>query len=117
MIHRGDILLIDFPFSDGSGSKIRPVLVVSNDLDNRRLNSTVVAMITGNTQHSGESTQVFIDPKTPAEAASGLTGLSVVKCQVLFTVAQSKVVRHMGCASTAAMNKVDKALKEALSLL
>lgn len=116
MIQRGDVLLIDFSFSDGSGSKVRPVLVVSNDLDNRRLNSTVVAMITGNTQHSGEATQVFIDPTKPTEAACGLAGPSVVKCQILFTLAQSKVIRHKGRLSADAMNNVDVALKAALAL-
>ena len=27
---QGDIVLIDFPFSDGSGSKVRPVIIISN---------------------------------------------------------------------------------------
>ena len=116
MIRRGEIVLIDFPFSDGSGSKRRPALVVSNDLDNRRLNSTVIAMITGNTLHADESTQVPIDPHIPAEKSSGLTGPSVVKCQILFTVAQSAVIRHLGRISTDALKKVDLALKAALAL-
>ncbi len=29
----GDILLVDFPFSDGSGSKRRPALVIAHDLE------------------------------------------------------------------------------------
>ncbi|MDP1797880.1 MAG: type II toxin-antitoxin system PemK/MazF family toxin [Planctomycetaceae bacterium] len=116
MIRRGDVIMIDLPFADGSGSKVRPVLVVANDQDNRRLNSTVVAMITGNIQHADEPTQVLIDPQTAAEKACGLTGASVVKCQILFTVAQSKVIRHLGCVSSDALKKVDQALKAALSL-
>lgn len=109
-------MLIDFPFSDGSGSKVRPVLVVANDQDNRRLNSTVVTMITGNVQHAHEPTQVLIDPQTNAEKASGLSGASVVKCQILFTVSQSKVIRHLARVSPGTLKKVDQALKVALSL-
>jgi mRNA-degrading endonuclease toxin of MazEF toxin-antitoxin module len=41
---RGDIVLIDMPFSGGGGSKIRPVLVVQNDRDNQRLSNTIVAL-------------------------------------------------------------------------
>ena len=34
---RGDIVLADLPFSDASGSKVRPALVVQCDANNRRL--------------------------------------------------------------------------------
>jgi uncharacterized protein len=33
---RGDVVLLDYPYADGSGSKIRPVLIVQNDRDNQR---------------------------------------------------------------------------------
>ena len=43
----GDVVIVDFPFTSG-GSKIRPALIVQNDLDNTRLPKTIVAMISGN---------------------------------------------------------------------
>lgn len=64
MTSRGDVVLFDFPFADGSGSKIRPALVVQNDADNARLNQTILAMITGNIRHAGEPTQLLIDTNT-----------------------------------------------------
>ena len=42
---RGEIVLIDFPYTDGRSSKLRPALVVQNDVDNARLRDTIVAMI------------------------------------------------------------------------
>ncbi len=45
MSTRGDIVVVSFPFSDASGAKIRPSLVVQNEADNKRLDNTVVAMI------------------------------------------------------------------------
>jgi mRNA interferase MazF len=36
-VQRNDVVLVDFPFTDGSGSKVRPALVVQNDRDNGRL--------------------------------------------------------------------------------
>ena len=30
MFKQGDIVLVEFPFSDGEGNKIRPALVISN---------------------------------------------------------------------------------------
>ena len=39
--NRGDVVLIDHPFSDSSGSKIRPVLVVQTDVRNAILADTI----------------------------------------------------------------------------
>ena len=52
MTSRGNLVVIDFPYSDGSGSKVRPSLIVQNDADNKRLRNTIVAMITGNISHA-----------------------------------------------------------------
>ena len=30
-VQRGDVVLVDYPFSDGSGSKVRPTVVVQAD--------------------------------------------------------------------------------------
>jgi mRNA interferase MazF len=45
-ISRGDVVLLDFPFSGGGASKVRPALVVQNDTDNQRLATAIVVMIT-----------------------------------------------------------------------
>lgn len=67
---RGEVVIVQFPYAGGGQGKNRPALVVQNDRDNRRLSNTVVAMISGNTQHAAEPTQVFIDPNTPDGASS-----------------------------------------------
>jgi len=30
-VRRGDVVLVDFPFSAGGGAKVRPALVIQND--------------------------------------------------------------------------------------
>lgn len=62
---RGDIVLLDYPYADGSGSKVRPALVVQNDRDNQRLTNTIVALITKNVSRVHEPTQLLIDVSTP----------------------------------------------------
>ena len=52
-VHRGDVVLLDHPFSDASGSKVRPALVVQADVRNSRLTETIVALITRNLKHVG----------------------------------------------------------------
>jgi hypothetical protein len=69
---RGDVVMVDFPFTDTGEAKVRPGVVIQNDRDNRKLRKTVVAMITGNLQRWGDPSHVYIDPHHPDGAASGL---------------------------------------------
>ncbi len=116
MSTRGDIVVVSFPFSDGSGAKIRPSLVVQNDVENKRLDNTVVAMITGNISHAHEKTQLLIDPSNPDGQHSGLRGPSVMKCDVLVTVSQRTILRTLGRISAASLQQINECLKVALDL-
>jgi len=79
-VKRGDVVIVEFPYADGSRGKNRPSLIIQNDQDNRRLSNTVIAMISGNVTHSDEPSQVFVDPKSGDGKTTGLHGPSVVKC-------------------------------------
>ena len=113
---RGDVVILDHPFSDGSGSKVRPALVVQNDRDNRRLTNTIVALITRNISRTAEPSQLLIDIATADGQISGLKQASAVVCTSLFTVAQTKIRRAIGTLPPALMAKVDECLKVALQL-
>jgi mRNA interferase MazF len=113
---RGDVVIVEFPYVDGRRGKNRPALIVQNDRDNQRLTNTIVAMISGNIRHAGEPTQLLIDPGTPEGNSSGLHGVSVVKCNNLFTVDQQDILRHVGNLSQQLMQQVDQCLKVALEL-
>ena len=116
-VSRGDVVLVDFPFAAGGGSKLRPALVVQNDRDNRRLTNTILAMITSRTDRARtEATQLLIDIATPEGRQSGLLRDSAVNCSNLFTVDQQKLVRTIGSLSAGLMGQVDACLKAALNL-
>jgi hypothetical protein len=51
-VQRGDVVLVDYPYAAGSGTKVRPVLVIQNDRDNQRLLHTIVAQITSVTRRA-----------------------------------------------------------------
>ena len=59
-VNRGDVVLVDYPFTTG-GAKVRPALVVQNDRDNARMTNTIVAQISGNTARVNEATQHLIE--------------------------------------------------------
>ena len=115
-MNRGDVVLVDFPFTDGSASKIRPALVVQNDRDNGRLRDTILALITGNISRVAEPTQLLVDPATPDGASSGLHGPSAVLGSHLYTVQQSQVLRTIGHLPANLMQQVNDCLKAALEI-
>lgn len=115
-VRRGDVVIVDWPFTAGVGSKPRPALIVQNDRDNARLTNTIVAMITSRIHRAGEPTQVLIDVATADGRLTGLHRTSVINCINLFTVEQAKVLHTIGHLSAALMQQVDAALKVALEL-
>jgi mRNA-degrading endonuclease toxin of MazEF toxin-antitoxin module len=116
-VTRGDVVLADLPFSDASGSKRRPGLVVQCDANNRRLDDVIVALITGNTSRaSPEPTQLLIDISTPDGQQSGLLQTSAVKCEHLITIHQRLIHRTVGRLPPALMQRIDACLKVALEL-
>jgi mRNA interferase MazF len=115
-MNRGDVVILDHPYSDGSGSKVRPALVVQNDRDNHRLTNTIVALITGNISRVGEPTQLLIDVTTPDGSQSGLNRTSAVVCTNLFTVSQARIRKVIGSLPASLMTKVDGCRKAALEL-
>jgi mRNA interferase MazF len=116
-IRRGDIVLADLPYSDQSGSKRRPALVVQCDRNNQRLDDVILALITSVTERaSAEPTQWLIDITTATGRQSGLLHTSAVKCEHLITLHRTFVGRVIGHLPPDAMEKVDQCLKESLGL-
>jgi len=65
-LQRGDIVLIDWPFRDRTGAKVRPALVVPSDTCNQRLSDTLRVSITrSSARFVGSPTQVVVDVATP----------------------------------------------------
>jgi mRNA interferase MazF len=116
-VQRGEVVLVDFPYTSGTGSKVRPALVIQNDRDNARLVNTIVAQITGTTHRALEPTQVLIEVGTPEGRQSGLHFDSVVNCVNLVTLHKDKVLRLLGNLPDLLMQEVNDALRAALELL
>ncbi|HEY7315404.1 MAG TPA: type II toxin-antitoxin system PemK/MazF family toxin [Gemmataceae bacterium] len=115
-VQGGDVVLVDFPYTRGAGSKVRPALVVQNDRDNVRLVNTIIAQITGTTHRALEPTQVLIDLNTSEGQQSSLRFDSVVNCVNLVTLDKTTILRRLGNLPDLLMRKVNEALRSALEL-
>ena len=117
ILRRGDVVLADLPFSDRSGIKKRPALVVQCDRNNQRLNDVILAMITSVTQRAiTEPTQRLVDPATTEGRQSGLLHPSAVKCEHLITLHRQFISRVIGHLPPDLMQEIDLCLKESLEL-
>lgn len=111
---RGDVVLFDFPFSDRTGSKLRPAVVVQADVLNQSIDDTILALVTRTRR--GGPTELLIDVATPDGKQSGLFHTSVVDCKNLLTSDQQFIYTKLGVLSGSLLPQLDDCLKSALGL-
>ena len=116
-VQRDDVVLVDYPYSDRTGSKIRPCLVVQNDRNNQRLDDTIVVTISRTMLRAlTEPTQLLIDITTPEGKQSGLLFNSAVQCENILTIDRQFILRKIGSLPAATMRQVEDCLKASLAL-
>ncbi|HLG29813.1 MAG TPA: type II toxin-antitoxin system PemK/MazF family toxin [Candidatus Brocadiales bacterium] len=115
-LKRGNVVLckVPMPSDELREFKLRPGLVVSKDLNNRRLNDVIIAICTSNISRGQEPTQYLI--KGDEIAKAGIKVASVVKCESLLTINKSMIVKVLGRLSKNGIQKVNECLKDALEL-
>jgi mRNA-degrading endonuclease toxin of MazEF toxin-antitoxin module len=112
-MNRGDVVEVDWPFSDRTGSKTRPAVIVQADFLNGLIDDTVFVQVTG-TRHGLPGTEVEIDPAV--ETASGLTKVCYASCTNVLTLDQSLVLRTVGVLSDAVLRQIERCLKTVLQI-
>lgn len=116
-VHRGEIVLVDFPYSDRTGSKVRPALVVQADFWNDRLDDTILALITSSYRRRvAATTQLVIEVATPEGRQAGLRIDSVVQCENLVTYDKSQILRVLGNLPAKSMSQIESCLKSSLAI-
>ena len=112
-MRRGDVVEVDWQFSDLTGSKVRPAVVVQADYLDGLTDDTILVKITGS-RFGIPGTEVQIDPAV--ETASGLAKVCYASCKDILTRDQVLVLRTVGYLSDAAMQQIDDCLKKVLEL-
>lgn len=115
-IQRGDVVLVAFPFSSGSSSKVRPAVVVQNDRGNRQLTNTILVAITRTTRRTHSPTQLFIEASGAEGQQMGLLFDSAVTCENIATVEQRLIQRKIGTLPSVLIAPLEERLKAALGL-
>ena len=107
---RGDVVLVGFVFSDESGRKLRPAVVISSPAYVRGRKDVVVAAITSNVRW-----RLFGDHLITDWKGAGLLFPSVAT-GIIRTVAREIIDRKLGVMGKADMDAIDRELRRSLAL-
>ncbi|WP_297508913.1 type II toxin-antitoxin system PemK/MazF family toxin [Thermococcus sp.] len=111
-LRQWEIVLLEFPFSDSSKKKLRPVLVLSNSDFNRISNSVVVCQITSNLSSGFNEYNVFIEPSDVCLYGDAFMRPSLVKPYMLFSVSKREVRFKVGILSEEKADEVREKLRK-----
>ena len=109
-------MLVAFPFSDLSATKVRPALVLSSPDFHRRHRDCILAAISSVIPPKVAPTSTIVDPSDPEFAGTGLRVKPIVHCGKLVTVQGTLVRKYLGSLGPSAMGRVDVALGRAVGL-
>ena len=111
-IRRGDIYTVDLePVRGSEQGKVRPALVIQNDVGNQYSPTVIVAAITSGT-HRKFDVNVLV--KAPE---GGLNNDSLILLNQIRTVDKARLGRYWGRVSTQTMAEVNEAIQISLGLV
>ena len=112
-MRRADVVELDWPFSDRTGSKTRPAVVVQADFLNGLIDDSIFVQITSR-RHGIAGTEVELDPAI--EISSRLRKICYASCTNVLTLDQTLVLRTIGYLSDAVMQQIEACLVTVLDI-
>ena len=110
---RGDIVLVPFPFTDLTSSKVRPAVVISPDLQTEDI---IIAFISSVIPRTLAKTDFLLTSKDKNFAASGLKKDSLFKMNKLLTISSALIISRLGRATDPLQKELNIRLAQAVGL-
>lgn len=113
-MNRDEIHLASFPFGGSPGTKLRPVLLLTDPIG--AVPEVLVAYISSVMPDRLLPFDIVLDPNSAAFRSTNLKTRSVLRLHKLATIHARNVVRHLGVLSPAASVEVESRLRALLRL-
>jgi len=111
-IKRGDIFLVNLdPVVGSEQGKIRPALIIQNDISNEYSPITIIAPITSKIYSKEFPTNVFLPKKD-----SGLDKDSTILLNQIRTIDKSRISKKLSTLNGQIMKRVNMSIKASLDL-
>ncbi len=108
MYKKGTIVLIPFPFTDLSASKMRPAVIVSSELTDE---GVVVAFISSKKAKQQQKTDVAVKNCGKTFANTGLKTDSIIKVGKIATLDKKIILGKLGKIDTITEKELNKKIK------
>ena len=110
-LKQGDIVLVPFPFSDQTGQKVRPALIISNDTFNQTNDDVLLCAITTMIKPSKYS--IIIDNSNLDDGM--LYETSAIKVENVFKIQKSLIIKPIAAVNKAIVAQVMKIVIELIT--
>ena len=114
MINKGEIVLVNFPFTDLSQTKLRPALVLWHSPAG---NDVTLCAITSQNWNNVSPDEFVIDDSEAEFASTGLKTTSKVRVTRIATLERRLIVRHLGCLGTQHLKTLNQTMLQAFQLI
>ncbi len=112
-LKKGDIILVPFPFTDLSTTKLRPAVVLW--VDSSGIDITVCFISSQNVSNIS-SEEFIIETTDPEFSQTGLKVTSKVRVSRIVTIERNLITRKLGKLETNLLQKLDNGLRNAFQL-
>jgi len=112
-LQRGDVVLTQFPFTDLSGSRVRPAVVVSQGEIG---DDVVLAGISSVIRGSASTTDYRVGTVHPEFGLTGLRVESVLRMHKLACVERRVIIRRLGRLGPRLQTEADRLLRQVVGL-
>lgn len=112
MMMQGDLLLVPFPFSDQSGRKVRPVIVVSNNDFNDYSGDVIVVGVTSNL--SKDKYTLSLSNNDLKEGK--LFSLCCIKVENILRLEKGLIIKKIGTISRKKLGDIISVLNDILKI-
>lgn len=109
MYQKGDVVIVSFPFTDGSGEKARPAVIVSGTRYNAMRSDVVLAAVTSRPPRNG------LDHCIEHWEQAGLFRPSTVRAKVA-TMHRACILHHAGRLQESDLRGLNDLLRRMLDL-
>ena len=103
----GDVILVPFPFTDGSSSKKRPAIVISSDSYNQSKPDLILIAVTSQVNTDLQFGETLVTDWS----AAGLLKPSIIK-PVIATVEKNLVIRKLGELKSPDLEALENTLQQ-----
>jgi mRNA interferase MazF len=106
----GEVILISYPFTDLTYTKVRPALVVSSAEYNQREDDVIVLPITHNINRASKE-DLYIQPTDEGFRGTGLKKASAIRIGKIFTLQKDLAKSRLGNVPKELLNNIRQTLK------